>query len=309
MSSDVSAHFGSRCAPAAVHVQVSVSAWFRGRAAGNPARHGCAGAALERSVTIYLNDHLAGATAGSGLAARAASENEGNEFGEALAQLAAEIAQDREELLGTMKSLGRQIDHVKLAVGRTAEKLARLKPNGRVFGYSPLSRLLELEGLAGGIRSKRALWAALEEVSGLYPALDAGRLRILAARADRQLEVVDRLQRHAARLALGSGAGRRGHWRRHRLPERGVDPGCESRESSCCTSSATSCTPRHAREGASHDGSESTDAELKAGFEQHLEETGDTSRRSSRSSRRLASRPGPSSAPRSTASRKSTTSS
>ena len=154
-------------------------------------------------LTIYLNDHLAGATAGSDLATRAASENEGNEFGDALAPLAEEIAQDREELVAIMSALGRQIDHVKLAVGWTAEKLARIKPNGRVFGYSPLSRLLELEGLQGGVRAKRALWAALEEVADLYPALDPARLHVLHARADSQLEVVDRLQRRAARLALG----------------------------------------------------------------------------------------------------------
>jgi hypothetical protein len=151
-------------------------------------------------LTIYLNDHLAGATAGSDLAARTASENEGNEFGEALTQLAAEIAQDREELLGTTKSLGRQIDHVKLAVGRTAEKLARLKPNGRVFGYSPLSRLLELEGLAAGIRGKRALWRALKAVA--LPGVDPERLDVLLERASRQLRTVDRLHARAAELAL-----------------------------------------------------------------------------------------------------------
>src|SRR6476659_7497772 len=92
----------------ACHVQVSASAWFRGSGAGKPDAMDAPALLSNDLLTIYLNDHLAGATAGSDLAARTASENEGNEFGEALAQLAAEIAQDREELLGTMKSLGRQ---------------------------------------------------------------------------------------------------------------------------------------------------------------------------------------------------------
>jgi ferritin-like metal-binding protein YciE len=223
-------------------------------------------------LTIYLNDHLAGATAGSDLAARAAAENEGNEFRDALAGLATEIAQDREELLAIMKSLGRQIDHVKLAVGWTAEKLARFKPNGRVFGYSPLSRLLELEGLQSGIRTKRALWAALDEVSDLYPVLDAQRLRALGARADRQLEVVDRLQRRAARLALGSGQ--------------------DSAGAGVVSQNGASASPmREPRELLLHElgdilyaetmlvkalptmANESTDPELKAGFQQHLEQT------------------------------------
>jgi hypothetical protein len=113
------------------------------------------------ALTIYLNDHLAGATAGTELADRVAAENADNEFAKPLAELAAEISRDREALLTIMRELDVQVDHVKLAVGWTAEKLARLKPNGRVFGYSPLSRLLELEGLGSGIRAKRALWRAL----------------------------------------------------------------------------------------------------------------------------------------------------
>ena len=36
----------------------------------------------------------------------------------------------------------------------TAEELERLKLNGQLAGYSPLSRLVELEGLAVGIEGK-----------------------------------------------------------------------------------------------------------------------------------------------------------
>jgi hypothetical protein len=161
------------------------------------------------SFTIYLNDHLAGATAGSELAARAAAENEGTEFGQPLRALAQQIAEDREELLAIMASLECQVDHVKVAVGWTAEKLARLKPNGRVFGYSPLSRLLELEGLATGIRGKRAIWRSLATIAHAHAPLDAARLGELEARADAQLEMVDGLHQRAAELALeadGSGS-------------------------------------------------------------------------------------------------------
>jgi hypothetical protein len=151
-------------------------------------------------LTIYLNDHLSGATAGTELADRVASENADGEFGKALAELAAEISSDREELLSIMRELGVQIDHVKLAVGWTGEKLSRLKPNGRVFSYSPLSRLLELEGLAAGIRAKRALWRALKVAA--IPGVEPGRLDPLLERAARQLRTVDRLHARAAELAL-----------------------------------------------------------------------------------------------------------
>lgn len=154
------------------------------------------------ALTIYLNDHLAGATAGTELAGRVASENEESEFAKPLAELAVEIGRDREELLAIMRELDVQVDHVKLAVGWTGEKLARLKPNGRVFSYSPLSRLLELEGLAAGIRGKRALWRALRAASVALPGLDAERLDANLERAARQLRTVDRLHTRAAELAL-----------------------------------------------------------------------------------------------------------
>jgi ferritin-like metal-binding protein YciE len=226
-------------------------------------------------LTIYLNDHLAGATAGSQLAARAASENEGTEFGHELAVLARDIAQDREELLAMVVALGRHVDHVKLAVGWTAEKLARLKPNGRVFGYSPLSRLLELEGLQSGIRGKRALWVALAEVADLHPDLDRARLQALIARAERQLEAVDRLHRRAARVALACGEN--------------VAGGTDGAEAS--SNAARTDRMREPRELLLHElgdilyaenalvkalptmASESTDPELRAGFQQHLEQT------------------------------------
>ena len=131
-------------------------------------------------LTIYLNDHLAGATAGADLARRTAAENAGTEFGPALRELADEIGRDRDELLAIIDELGRPVDHVKAAVGWSIEKLGRLKPNGRVFGYSPLSRLLELEGLASGIRGKAALWRALATVSPETP-----RPRACATRAAR----------------------------------------------------------------------------------------------------------------------------
>jgi ferritin-like metal-binding protein YciE len=227
------------------------------------------------SLTIYLNDHFAGATAGSDLVARAASENEETEFGGPLRELASEIAEDREELLGIMGSLDCPIDHVKLAVGWTAEKLARLKPNGRVFGYSPLSRLLELEGLAGGIRGKRALWRSLQEVAETHAVLDASRLDELIARADGQLEVVERLHARAAGAALGPDEDGTGSTDAIGAPENAAampqmrDPRelllHELGDVLYAEHVLLQALPRMAKE--------STDRELRAAFQQHLEET------------------------------------
>jgi hypothetical protein len=59
---------------------------------------------------VYLNDHLAGATAGMGLARRmAASAEPGSEPAAGLGTLAAEIAADRAALVTIMTALGIRI--------------------------------------------------------------------------------------------------------------------------------------------------------------------------------------------------------
>jgi hypothetical protein len=116
-------------------------------------------------LATYLNDHLAGSTVGVELSRRAASNNEGTELGGFLDRLAAEIDEDRETLRTIMERLDVKKDRVKVAAGWTGEKAGRLKPNNRLFSYSPLSRLIELEGLALGVEGKRSLWQVLAELN------------------------------------------------------------------------------------------------------------------------------------------------
>jgi hypothetical protein len=152
-------------------------------------------------LATYLNDHLGGSTTGLELARRAASENKDNELGAFLTDLAKEIEEDRETLKEIMAALGVGEDRLKVAGGWVAEKVGRLKPNAQLTGYSPLSPLVELESLELGIHGKLALWLALLEIAG-PPPLDAGRLRELAARAERQMADVERHRLEAARKAL-----------------------------------------------------------------------------------------------------------
>jgi hypothetical protein len=153
-------------------------------------------------LASYLNDHLAGATSGLELAKRAASQNQGNRFGEFLEGLAAEIGEDRETLRGLMQSLDIGEDRVKVGAGWVGEKAGRLKLNGRVWGYSPLSRLIELEGLTLGVHGKLGLWESLGTVSDLDPVLHEFDFVSLAERARRQLAGLEREHLAAAKLAL-----------------------------------------------------------------------------------------------------------
>jgi hypothetical protein len=153
-------------------------------------------------LAIYLNDHLAGSTVGLELAKRAAANNRKSAYGRFLEQLAAEIREDRETLLEIMRSLGVGTDRVKVSAAWVAEKLGRLKLNGRLLGYSPLSRLVELEALALGVTGKLAMWRALDQLEPGHPELAKATLAELIARAQRQLQGLEEQRLRAATEAL-----------------------------------------------------------------------------------------------------------
>jgi hypothetical protein len=155
---------------------------------------------------IYLNDHLAGATIGMELARRARGSNRDNEYGEVLGRIAQEIDEDRATLQQLMDRLEVRRDHTKVIFGWVAEKVGRLKPNGQLTGYSPLSRLIELESLALGITGKLSLWEALIEVADEDTRLDRAELGRLSQRTERQRADVWRLRQRAAREALSAPA-------------------------------------------------------------------------------------------------------
>jgi hypothetical protein len=160
---------------------------------------------LDRKLlATYLNDHLAGSTVGLELAKRARGSNEGNEYGEVLTRVAREIEEDRETLQQLMDALEIGRDRPKLLAAWTGEKFGRLKPNGRLFSYSPLSRLVELEALGLGISGKLSLWQTLAEVAAEDARLDAAELARLAERAERQRAEVSQLRLRAAHDALSA---------------------------------------------------------------------------------------------------------
>jgi hypothetical protein len=156
----------------------------------------------EKFLRIYLQDHLAGSTAGVELARRTRGANEGTEYGPALAKIADEIEADRRHLQGIMEDLGFGGDRLKNIAAWGVEKAGRLKLNGQLTGYSPLSRVVELEGLLTGITGKRALWVALLDVAPGEPRLDAALLERLRDRADAQRATVEELREKAAREAF-----------------------------------------------------------------------------------------------------------
>jgi hypothetical protein len=150
-------------------------------------------------LPIYLNDHYAGSTAGVELAKRAAKNNRGNaEFGPPLDALASEIDEDRNTLKRIMDRLDVSEDRIKATLFWMGEKVGRLKPNGELLQFSPLSRLVEIEGLLTGVSGKLSLWRTLMELAPMDDRLDERELEVLADRAEDQL-----LRLHALRGAAG----------------------------------------------------------------------------------------------------------
>lgn len=163
-------------------------------------------------LAIYLNDHLAGATLGVELARRLRSSNQGDpEMGRPLARICSEIEADRDTLVQLMEQLEVGRDQLKPALAKAAERLGRLKLNGQFLGYSPLSRVLELEVLSGLVGGKMQLWNALEQAFG--ESVEGIDFHQLAAAADDQGRRLEDLHLAAARRAFqmpDSGGGHRG---------------------------------------------------------------------------------------------------
>ena len=144
---------------------------------------------------IYLNDHLAGATGGVGLARRmAAAADPGSESARVLTTLVAEITQDRVALIKIMGALGIPVRGYKVIAGWAGEKAGRVKLNGRLVTRSPLSALEETELLRLGVEGKAAGWRSLRSFAERDSRLDVDQLDDLLDRAKRQSYTLETLR-------------------------------------------------------------------------------------------------------------------
>lgn len=157
---------------------------------------------------IYLNDHLAGATGGVGLARRtAAAADPGSESARVLGVLAAEITQDRLALIKIMGTLGIPVRGYKVFAGWAGEKAGRAKLNGHLLTRSPLSQLEETELLRLGVEGKAAGWRSLRSLAERDSRLDADQLDDLIERAKRQSDTLENLRVAIAERVLATPAG------------------------------------------------------------------------------------------------------
>jgi hypothetical protein len=139
-----------------------------------------------RPLEAYLGDHLVLLSAGAALARRMAGRA-GPELAALLREVREALGADRRAVLLVMDERGMRRPRLKPALGEVAERAGRLKPNGTLIRRSPVTPLVELEGLAMVLEGVRARWASLDAgnaVAGADPGGRAERAAGLAARAE-----------------------------------------------------------------------------------------------------------------------------
>ena len=115
-------------------------------------------------LVIYLNDHRAGVVGEAALAERCRASNVGTRLGHDLTDHIATIARSRRLLDDLIAQCDGSVDRWKSSGAALAERFGRLKFNGQLTGYSPLSRVLELEALSTANDVRSLLWETCDAI-------------------------------------------------------------------------------------------------------------------------------------------------
>lgn len=158
-------------------------------------------------LAIYLRDHHSTAGGAIELCRRMAKSNHESDFGRQAERLAEELSRDRTMLEEVMAAVDVEASRVKEAGAWLAEKLGRLKLNGRVVSYSPLSRVVEFEALVMGVTGKIRLWRSLQIARQSDQRLAGFDFDGMLERADSQRNIVESLHQRAVEVAFVEGSG------------------------------------------------------------------------------------------------------
>ncbi|MBV9124424.1 MAG: hypothetical protein JO112_13775 [Planctomycetes bacterium] len=164
----------------------------------------------EHYLATYLNDHLAGSTAGLELLEHLFQVEAGTPVAHFAAGLHAEIAADRRELEALMTRWGVPMSRPRRAAAWLAEKLTALKLRLDDPAAGPLHLLEVCEGVSVGVEGKRLLWRALAAAAEGSPALAGTDYQRLEQRAEEQRQALETVRLEAARRALRLAPSRSG---------------------------------------------------------------------------------------------------
>ncbi|QGU04252.1 NAD-dependent epimerase/dehydratase family protein [Corynebacterium comes] len=150
---------------------------------------------------LYLSDHLTGATAGVNRIERMAADFIDTPVYADLASLADEIRADRELLRNIVEDLGFPRKPYRQAAAWAAERVGRLKLNGRIIERSPMTLLLEAELMRSAVAGKLGGWQTLREHAPEL-GLDREVFDRLIEATHRQLSTLDGVHEYARQRAL-----------------------------------------------------------------------------------------------------------
>ncbi|QGU06973.1 hypothetical protein COCCU_05135 [Corynebacterium occultum] len=152
-------------------------------------------------LELYLSDHLSGATAGTSRMARMADDFVDTPVFPQLSAVAEELRWERSFLKQLIHDLGlKQLPYRQVVAG-AAERVGRLKGNGRAISRSPMTMLLETELMRSAVVGKRGGWQVLREHAADLN-LDPEVFDELLAQLDRQLNALDEVHAYARARAL-----------------------------------------------------------------------------------------------------------
>ena len=158
-------------------------------------------------LAVYLNDHLAALVAARGLVERMLGATDDDELATFLQELRPHVDDGQRELERLLRRMGSSPSPLKRSLAWAGEKAARLKLNGTIREPSPLSRVVELEGLKLLLEYERSLWSTLARTASE----DSAGAVDFAGRADRardRIDTAERLRLRAVDVALGAPATR-----------------------------------------------------------------------------------------------------
>jgi len=152
---------------------------------------------------VYLNDHLAGATAGVDLVKTAAENHEG-EMGEFFTELADGITGDYNTLTSLIDQMNAHASGAKEAFAKIGSEVSESKFSGESIGDPTFGTFLTLETLSIGVEGKLCMWKALKVIAAEHPELAAMDIDTLIERAQSQRDGIEAKRLEIAGSALSA---------------------------------------------------------------------------------------------------------
>jgi hypothetical protein len=145
----------------------------------------------DEPLHVYLNDHLAGASAGTTLVKQAAEQNEGTEIGDFFATLVDEIGADLNTLTVLIDRLGVDVSAGKGKIAELGTKITETKFSGETVGSADFGAFITLETLSIGVEGKLCMWKALKAIESEVPELADTDIDTLTERAQSQRDRIE----------------------------------------------------------------------------------------------------------------------